>query len=354
MRYLLSIELMAKYPFMSIAKNYISSLKLNLESLADSSYEEVRRRAKERVLEAIERAGRSYEVEDLKVLMHPDPEVELLSFPLSLFIVASLDSDFAYRRFALAEALRAETFLKKERSDIIEILARDEFKMDFKIVNKTLDREYTFAIHFLDYLKEASRFNAKEWKIVNRYVEKGYVYVTQRELARLLRNAIERYILDKIREVDRVKPPDYIVPMINELKERLTSRRYAEEGEVARSSHEFWPPCMKAIHSSIIKGESTSHFANFAFASFLINIGVSVDDIIAIYANRSDFDEKIARYQVEHIAGMRGSRTKYTTPSCSTMQTNGLCIENGRLCGNIRNPLSYVKRKMWRKKQTDN
>ncbi|MEM2374538.1 MAG: DNA primase regulatory subunit PriL, partial [Thermoproteota archaeon] len=70
----------------------------------------------------------------------------------------------------------------------------------------------------------------------------------------------------------------------------------------------------------------------------------TVESVISMYAQRSDFDERLARYQAEHIAGMKGSRTKYTTPSCTTMRTHGLCIEDGRLCPGIKNPLQYYKR----------
>ena len=100
-------------------------------------------------------------------------------------------------------------------------------------------------------------------------------------------------------------------------------------------------------------GENVSHFANFALASFLINIGFDPNEIIKFYANRPDFNERIARYQVEHIAGLRGSRTKYMTPSCSTMRTNGLCVKNGELCGNIRNPLTYYRRAVKKKLKLD-
>jgi DNA primase large subunit len=63
-------------------------------------------------------------------------------------------------------------------------------------------------------------------------------------------------------------------------------------------------------------------------------------------AERPDFNEKIARYQVEHIAGLRGSRTRYKPPSCQTMRSLGLCVEDGRLCPKwIKNPLEFRKPK---------
>src|SRR5438094_9977603 len=53
----------------------------------------------------------------------------------------------------------------------------------------------------------------------------------------------------------------------------------------------------------------------------------------------------MTRYQVEHIAGKRGGRTKYTCPMCTTLKTHGVCYKPDDICGTIRNPLSYYKRK---------
>ena len=88
--------------------------------------------------------------------------------------------------------------------------------------------------------------------------------------------------------------------------------------------------------------EDVSHIENFTIASYMVNKGYGIDEVVDVFKDRSDFDEKIARYQVEHIAGLRGSRVKYKPPSCIRMKTYGLCIEDGRGCPrNIGNPLSY-------------
>ena len=71
------------------------------------------------------------------------------------------------------------------------------------------------------------------------------------------------------------------------------------------------------------------YIENFAIASYMVNAGYGIDEVVDVFKDRSDFDEKIARYQVEHIAGLRGSRVKYKPPSCSRMKTYGLCIEDG-------------------------
>ena len=109
----------------------------------------------------------------------------------------------------------------------------------------------------------------------------------------------------------------------------------------ARAGGEM-PPCIAAILAKIANGEDISHVENFTVAAYLLNTGHSVDEVIEVFRNRSDFNEKIARYQVEHIAGLRGSRTRYRPPSCAKMRTYGLCIEDGRKCPRgVRNPLDY-------------
>ena len=53
-----------------------------------------------------------------------------------------------------------------------------------------------------------------------------------------------------------------------------------------------------------------------------------------IYKTFSDYNERLTRYQIEHIAGERGSATKYTPPQCSVLQTHGVCKNRDELCRN--------------------
>ena len=59
----------------------------------------------------------------------------------------------------------------------------------------------------------------------------------------------------------------------------------------------------------------------------------------------SDYNERLTRYQIEHIAGERGSGTKYTCPPCSVLQTHGVCKNRDETCRRIYHPLAYYKRK---------
>jgi DNA primase large subunit len=68
--------------------------------------------------------------------------------------------------------------------------------------------------------------------------------------------------------------------------------------------------------------------------------------VIELFKNFSDYSERMTRYQVEHIAGEKGSRTRYTPPRCDTLQTHGVCTNPDEMCQRIRHPLSYYRRKL--------
>jgi DNA primase large subunit len=86
----------------------------------------------------------------------------------------------------------------------------------------------------------------------------------------------------------------------------------------------------------------------FTLTSFLVNIGMPSEKVNELFKGFSDYNERLTRYQVEHIAGERGSRTRYTPPQCTTLQTHGVCTNSDDLCRRVRHPLAYYKRKQRR------
>jgi DNA primase large subunit len=107
-----------------------------------------------------------------------------------------------------------------------------------------------------------------------------------------------------------------------------------------------FPPCIEALYQAFSSGRHLSHVGRFALTSFLINIGMPSDKVIELFKGISDFNERLTRYQVEHIAGERGSRTRYMTPKCDTLKTHGVCANPDRLCQQVRHPMAYYRRKL--------
>mgnify|MGYP000284504932 CR=1 FL=1 len=85
------------------------------------------------------------------------------------------------------------------------------------------------------------------------------------------------------------------------------------------------PPCMEAILEALKNGENLPHTARFAITTYLLWRGWDVDQIVDLFRTAPDFNEKITRYQVQHIAGQTGGRKQYAVPSCRTMSAWGLC-----------------------------
>jgi DNA primase large subunit len=237
-----------------------------------------------------------------------------------------------------------ERFLHVETKELKEMVLKTVLNIE-AVDDRRLSDEFSYKVHLAEYLKLIRELSGPEWRLVNRMVHKGYVHLTEAEAVRLFRQlAYQR--LSSTEGAPKVKiknlPPKLQEAAEDIVKELVKLRSsYAYETVVERA--EDWPPCMEAIKARIAEA---SHKELFTVAAYLVNRGYSTEQILAMLAERPDFNEKIARYQVEHIAGLRGSRTRYRPPSCSTMRTLGLCIEEGKYCPRwIQNPLQYKKPK---------
>jgi DNA primase large subunit len=281
--------------------------------------QEVRARAQERVLEAIERGEKGV------VPKLDSPWVELLSFPLSRALVLYVDDDWLRRRWALAEAARVERLLHGESDELLLYIIND---LGLK-TKKTEDGKW--VTHFTTYLHLARRLMVEpRWKLVNRQLSKGLLSLTKPEVIRLVRE----WLYDSFVQTKPL-PVNWHPEEAKAIKEAL-QRRAAKT--VAPAPGREWPPCMVALRNRVA---DASHFGLFALAAYMVQKNHGIDEIIDVLRARSDFDPRIARYQVEHIAGQRGSRVKYRPPSCRSMKAHGLCIDNGKYCNNIQNPLQY-------------
>ena len=204
-----------------------------------------------------------------------------------------------------------------------------------------IGNEYRYRIRFTDYLQFAKELKGPEWRLVNRMLVKGYVYLTIAETIRLLRARAYQRLSSTTPKITVRQLPPRLQEVAEDIVKELVKSRAVYEEQLEAPKPGDWPPCMEAIRMRIA---DASHRELFSFAAFLVNRGYSTEQILTILSERPDFNERIARYQVEHIAGLRGSRTRYKPPSCHTMRSLGLCVEDGRLCPKyIKNPLEYRK-----------
>ncbi|MEM1539929.1 MAG: DNA primase large subunit PriL [Candidatus Bathyarchaeia archaeon] len=328
---------LAKYPFLKEAAEYVKTLDLKIEDLASPEFSQILERAKERVEEAI-----LYAIVTRKTL---NEEVEILSFPTATMLAAATQTPFIKRRYALAEAKQAYNNMKNESPEKILAIANN---FQWKITTNTdADASYQFKLHFTDYLRNATNLRERKWKLVNRLLKNGNVYLTINETARLLSEEIRRHIEKRLEIKDLPEFPQKIAETVEKIKSLTLEKVSKEEIEGIPKTlrKDAFPPCIRALCDAASKGRHISHIGRFALTSFLVNVGMPTENIMDLFRNCSDFNERLTRYQVEHIAGERGSRTRYKPPKCDTLKTHGLCTEPDETCKRVSHPLTYYKEK---------
>jgi DNA primase large subunit len=328
----------AKYPFTKKAAEYIGALNLDIEELESPAFNNVLNRAEDRICEAALYAQVSNK--------STKDDVEIASFPIAVMMMSTLANNSLKRRYAVAEAKRVSTLLENDDKGKLMDIAED-FNWKIKLLGHQSASTFDFALYFSDFLKNTMILRDHKWKLVNRLLIDGEVYLTQREVARLIEEEVLRHIEEKLKIKTGFFPKN-IEKRMKRLRELFKEERrevtIKDFPEIAVS--EAFPPCVKRLFQSALSGHRISHIERFTLTSFLTNINMSKKDIFDLYRSTSDFNERITRYQVEHIIGDRGSRTKYVPPSCDTLRTHGICPEIDVICKNINHPLSSYRRRL--------
>jgi DNA primase large subunit len=171
----------------------------------------------------------------------------------------------------------------------------------------------------------------------------GYVETSRTEMIRVMEEFLRERLSSKLKADQFEK---YLEKEIKDVMKVISKERKFEI-DLGEVKAECFPPCMKEILAELQRGMNIPHTARFALTSFLVNIGMEVDEIIDLFATAPDFDEDKTRYQVEHIAGERGKGVEYSCPNCSTMKTYQNCVKDCR----VFHPIEYYKRCKGREKR---
>jgi DNA primase large subunit len=326
----ITLKVLARYPILPETKQFFEAFAVEeLEGYAEAT--------KLRIMEALQRGEKG-------VLPREDPIEDLLTFALARVLCIAIGEPWLLKRWALAEAARMERYLHVEVEELKKTVLKTGLNIEEvdEFTARKVGEEYSYRMHFAEYLRINRELTGPEWRLVNRTLTGGFVYLTEAETIRLFRQKAYK-MLSSTENVPKVKIkslPPKLAEAAEDIVKELVKLRSSYEPVTAPAPGD-WPPCMEAIRARVAEA---SHKELFSLTAFMINRGYSKEEILALLAERPDFNEKIARYQIEHIAGERGSRTKYRPPSCQTMRSLGLCVEGGRLCPKwIRNPLEYRK-----------
>ena len=331
----------AKYPFLAEAGQYLKDKGFTLEQFAtDPDLKIIVDKAYERIESAAEDKTYYPELDDPSEKETTLP-LNVFSFLIAIVLLKLSGLNTLINRFSLAEARRAEKFLERDlvsnSNKTSEEFAIKIFREIFSIIIKKAE-DY-FVISISDYLRHAVNFHELEWKLVNRHVENGMVFLTPHESARLIRKELGVYIGAKIRAANTPSMSKGFEDKVNKLS--ALTKKFAVN-IVVSTEH---PPCIKHAIEALNNGENLSHSGRFMLATFLLGRGQTIDDIAPLFKNAPDYDEKVTRYQIKQVAGETGSNIKYSCPSCEKIKSNDLCYATPD-CDNIINPMQFGKKRL--------
>lgn len=266
--------------------------------------------------------------------------MEVFSFLIAVILLKLTGMHTLIRRFSLAEARRSERFLEKDLSNqndkTKEQLALQIMHDLFSITIQKQDDD--FIIPVSNYLKHSINFHEREWKLINRKVNSGHVYLTSHETVRLVRKEIDLYISSKINSASTPTMIEGFQEYVDKL--RILAKKF--EVKVIESSEH--PPCIKHAIEVLEKGENLSHSGRFMLATFLLARGQQVEQIAPLFKNAPDYNEKVTLYQLNHLSG-KNSTTEYKCPSCEKLKSQDLCFAIPE-CDNIINPIQFGRKRV--------
>ncbi len=298
-----------------------------------------------------------------------DELCEAVAYKLELLVLAALKDKWLKQRAAIAEAKRASKFFEKEDDDVLASIGK-RLGLNVEYLERPLEVKikevrgvplvdtYNLKVDVISYVNAVKRLLSDPlWKLVNLPVLSGYVFLKKKQLARVLEEVVSKKVLEELEEIGEVPKealPEGLRDLVEEIEKKAAKRVKAKpiihQGRVVFNPKAL-PPCIARIYDRALKGENLSHQERFTLATFLLNLGMDVEEVLEVFRNMPDFNEKIARYQVEHLAGLRGSRKKYSPPSCRTLLSWGLCFKDEN-CKGIHPMKEYFYRLRSLRKET--
>ncbi|MFX0098303.1 MAG: hypothetical protein ACFFCS_01905 [Candidatus Hodarchaeota archaeon] len=354
-----TINNLCKYPFLNSAKEWIKDKDI---SPIDAFYKHVRilDRIRELLTDALENK------ENTTALHFDDTEI-LYLYPLLRILLSFINTPRVTYKIANLLSKHFGNLLSKEDEITLLQVSRDQginveplLNADSLVIGSV---SFEYRIHFLNFLRVATKFKSPSWKLVNRLLKDGNVFLRKQDLARILEEEIKNKAIDipKADEVQDLKEKFMEDPLLkpffddlmNIIKKKIKqSDVYDKDYPVNESA---FPPCINAILDKNANGINLTHSERLFLTSFLLTIGRSVDEVLGLFNTQPDFKEDIARYQVEHIAGMHGKGTVYTPHNCNTLDSYGICMKHDDKYSHpncvepkfpFKNPLIFYKREL--------
>ncbi len=375
-------KLVNHYPWLPSLKIYYSDLaskepiKFITEVFAKGESEEI----KERLLKLFNAAFENLEeITEYKV-DHLNVYVYLL---LKIFLYA-LNNKIITNRIANLYSKVAYNELERENNDsnLYDICLDLGLKIKYYdpplnygtsvIKDQRQKLESNFTIHFIDYLRLASNLRDEIRKLAHNSLSKGYVFIQNKRLIRLLQEYVRNKII--IKETDDKVFLKAFIKEVLEIKDfKDLYDKILEEWALRKEEIDFsfkldfsnkggllalYPPCVTEILKNAQEGQNLAHHERLFITWFLLALEYPVEDVVNIFSPMPDFNKEIATYQVKFA-----KKKAYVPYQCSTIKSLNFCMAEkykDEIClegygakdpkdrKKMKHPLSYVRLKQYR------
>lgn len=297
------LDFAVKFPFTNKAREILKSKNVEInDDIVDKAVSRIN-------------SGLKDEIHKPALIYDEDKIIEIASYPAARMILAFLDNRYIKSRYAVAEAKLAHKYLESSSREVCKDVGNE-----LGVI--LIEKNGAYYVDVVVYLKFAPR--SRDYKLINRILTNGFVLITWHEYIRLIEEAVRYGVLRNVKAYKKDIP---------KIAQKAVSRIYIPPSKLPKKVSEVgYPPCISDLMEKIKKHENLGHQARWVLAVYLVEVGISDEEIITIYSGLPDFNEKITMYQIQHIR-----KRQYKMPSCSTMRTYGLCTAN---CG-ISNPTKW-------------
>lgn len=349
----MSISNYIKYPFAEETIKYLKDLEIDIFSLSER-YPDVMDAAVKNIETILENGEYLLENQEYgKDKLYPNDEI--LLYPTTKMLIEIINNDFLRNKFADVISKRTSKFLSKENTPFIKNIVENTFNWNLSFDGLELNKQYDYKMKFYDYLSVAPNLRDSTWKLINRKVEAGWVFLKKQEIIRLISEKVKQNIVKRpISKKELPKIPEIIKDKVDNLQEIIQKHKSNVESKFQEKliiNKDTYPPCITNILTKLKNGENLDHMSRLVFLFFFLNIGKSIEEIVDLFRVQPDFNEKKTTYYIEHAAGKRGSGTRYSSFACAKINTYGLCRkEEDFWCQtkNIKHPMQYLAKKNWK------
>lgn len=308
------IDFAVKYPFTRIAKEIL--IKNNVE---------ISEQIVELAIERIKTALSTGAIPKSSAIHFSQKIEEIASYAAARMILGFMKNTYLTNRYSIAEAKKTNAYLGSENETEVEKLGSE-----FEITSSKVGKKVVVPLH--TYLKFAPRGD-NPYRLINRDVFNGFVTIEitdkKNELNRLIEEAVKKHV----EKIPFVKDSNDMIKNASERIKESLPKMIQPEFNVKLEDLDN-PPCIEKLLEAIKKHENLGHQARWYLAVYLLNLKTNMEQIVSIYSNLPDYNEKITRYQLEHAKSKQ-----YVTPSCASVMSYGLCCANCK----IGNPMNWHK-----------